>query len=73
MLDPWRAAAIGAEYAARGMTVVEVPQNDTRVVPASKLLYQAVVDRALTRAAGRVPRVALSLPGKPGTGSPSEV
>ena len=40
-------SAIGAECESRGMTVVEFPQTDTRMVPASKLLYQAVIDRAV--------------------------
>lgn len=48
VLYPWRAAALGAEAEARGLVVTEYPQTDVRMVPGSKALYGAVVERRLT-------------------------
>lgn len=47
VLDPWRAAGLATEWTARGLTVVEYPQTDVRMVPGSKALYTAVVERAI--------------------------
>jgi phage terminase large subunit-like protein len=48
-VDPWRAAGLDVEWTQRGLTVVEYPQNDVRLVPASQRLYKAVIDRAITQ------------------------
>jgi phage terminase large subunit-like protein len=43
-LDPWRAAALGAELEREGLTVSTFPQQDARVIPASQRLYDAVIN-----------------------------
>jgi phage terminase large subunit-like protein len=47
VLDFWRAAALASEFEQRGLTVVSYPQTDSRLIPASKRLHDAVVDRRL--------------------------
>ena len=46
-LDPWRAAALGAELEREGLTVSTFPQQDSRVIPASQRLYDAVTNETL--------------------------
>jgi phage terminase large subunit-like protein len=46
-LDPWRAAALGAELEREGLTVSTYPQQDARVIPASQRLYDAIVNEKI--------------------------
>ncbi len=46
--DPWRAGQMAREWEQRGITAVEFPQFDSRMVPASQQLYDAIVERRLT-------------------------
>jgi phage terminase large subunit-like protein len=45
-LDPWRAAALGAELEREGLTVSTFPQQDSRVIPASQRFYDAVINES---------------------------
>src|SRR5262249_40370246 len=47
VLDFWRAAALASEFEQRGLTVVSYPQTDSRLIPASKRLYDCILDRRL--------------------------
>ncbi len=47
-LDPWRAAGLGAELEREGLIVSTFPQQDSRVIPASQRLYDAIVEQRLT-------------------------
>lgn len=44
---PWRAAALDAELEREGLTVSTFPQQDSRVIPASRRLYDAVVNKTV--------------------------
>jgi phage terminase large subunit-like protein len=46
-LDFWRGAGLASELEQRGFVVSSYPQTDSRLVPASKRLYDAVIDRRL--------------------------
>jgi phage terminase large subunit-like protein len=46
-LDPWRAAALGAELEREGLTVFKFLQQDARVVPARQRLYDAVINEKI--------------------------
>jgi len=46
--DPWRAGQLGAELEREGLTVSVFPQHDARMVPASALLYDAIIDKRIT-------------------------
>jgi phage terminase large subunit-like protein len=48
IFDFWRAAALASEFEQRGLTVVSWPQTDARMIPASKRLYDAIIERRLT-------------------------
>jgi phage terminase large subunit-like protein len=45
--DPWNARMLASELEREGMLTVEMPQNNARLVPASRDLYQAVVERRI--------------------------
>ena len=45
--DPWRAGQIGQELEQRGVRVSAFPQHDSRMIPASQRLYDAVVEGRL--------------------------
>jgi phage terminase large subunit-like protein len=45
--DPWRAGQIGQELEQRGIRVSAFPQADSRMVPASQRLYDAIVEGRL--------------------------
>jgi phage terminase large subunit-like protein len=45
--DPWGARQLAAELESEGLTVVEVPQHDSRMIPASAGLHEAIVQRQL--------------------------
>lgn len=46
--DPWRAGQIGAELEQRGIRVSAFPQSDSRMIPASQRLHDAITERRLT-------------------------
>jgi phage terminase large subunit-like protein len=46
-LDPWRAAALAAELEREGHVVSIYPMQDSRVIPASQRLYDAVINEKL--------------------------
>jgi phage terminase large subunit-like protein len=46
-LDFWRAAGLAAELEQRGLTVSSYPQTDSRMIPASKRLHDAIVEGRL--------------------------
>ncbi len=46
--DPWRFQQAALELAADGLPVVQFPQSNVRMVPASERLYAAVIERRLT-------------------------
>ena len=46
--DPWRAGQIGQELEQRGIRVSAFPGHDSRMIPASQRLYDAVVEGRLT-------------------------
>jgi phage terminase large subunit-like protein len=50
VLDFWRASQLASEFEQRGLTVVSYPQTDSRLIPASQRLYDAVLDRTLVHA-----------------------
>jgi phage terminase large subunit-like protein len=41
--DPWRAGQMAQEWEQRGIPAVAFPQSDSRMIPASECLYDAVV------------------------------
>lgn len=45
--DPWRAGQIGQELEQRGIRTSAFPQSDSRMIPASQRLYDAIVERRL--------------------------
>ena len=45
--DPWRFGQAAQELRQRGINVIEFPQNDSRMLPASDRLYRAVVEKRL--------------------------
>ena len=46
--DPWRFGQAGAELEREGLTVVQFPRNDIRMIPASTNLHAAIVEKRLT-------------------------
>ena len=46
--DPWRFGQAAQELAQRGVPVVEFPQTDQRMVPASNRLHEAVTEKRIT-------------------------
>jgi phage terminase large subunit-like protein len=48
MYDPWRFGQAAQELEQERIVVTSFPQNDTRMVPASNRLYEAVVQKRLT-------------------------
>ncbi|MBA3735177.1 MAG: hypothetical protein H0W90_08270 [Actinobacteria bacterium] len=48
VFDPWRFGQAAQELRQRGITVIEFPQSDSRMLPASDRLYRAVVEQRLT-------------------------
>jgi phage terminase large subunit-like protein len=46
--DPWRFGQAAQELAQRGIRVVEFPQHDGRMIPASQRLHAAIVERRIT-------------------------
>jgi phage terminase large subunit-like protein len=48
VFDPWRFGQAAQELAQRGIQVVEFPQTDVRVIPASSRLHEAITERRLT-------------------------
>ena len=51
VLDFWRASGLASEFEQRGLTVVSYPQTDSRMIPASQRLYDAVVEGRLVHPA----------------------
>lgn len=45
--DPWRAGQMAQEWEQRGITAVQFPQSDSRMIPASERLYDAIVHQRL--------------------------
>ncbi len=45
--DPWRAAQIAQELEQRGIRCSAFPQTDSRMIPASKGLHRAIIERRL--------------------------
>jgi phage terminase large subunit-like protein len=45
--DPWRAGQMAQEWEQRGITAVEFPQSDARMIPACERLYDAIVQQRL--------------------------
>jgi phage terminase large subunit-like protein len=48
VFDPWRAGQLAQELRERGINVIEFPQSDSRMLPASARLYDAIVHKRLT-------------------------
>jgi phage terminase large subunit-like protein len=46
--DPWRFGQAAQELSREGLVVVEFPQTDVRMVPASHQLHAAIVERRIT-------------------------
>jgi phage terminase large subunit-like protein len=46
--DPMRAVQLAQELGERGLRVSDFPQSDARMIPASKRLYDAIVQKRLT-------------------------
>jgi phage terminase large subunit-like protein len=46
--DPWRARQLALEFEQRRITAVKFPQSDSRMIPASGALYDAVTEGRLT-------------------------
>lgn len=46
--DPWRAQQLALELEREGMRVVQVPQSDSRMIPASERLHRSVAEERLT-------------------------
>jgi phage terminase large subunit-like protein len=47
VFDPWRFGQAAQELRQRGVNVIEFPQSDSRMIPASDRLYRAVVEARL--------------------------
>jgi phage terminase large subunit-like protein len=45
--DPWNARQLGAELEREGLLVTAWPQQDSRAIPASKALYEAIVGKRI--------------------------
>jgi phage terminase large subunit-like protein len=45
--DPWRAGQMALEWEQRGITAVQFPQSDSRMIPASERLYDAIVHQQI--------------------------
>ena len=45
--DPWRTGQMSREWEQRGITAVAFPQHDARMIPASQVLHDAVVEQRL--------------------------
>jgi phage terminase large subunit-like protein len=43
VFDPWRAGQMAAEWEQRGIVAVAFPHSDSRMIPASEALYDAIV------------------------------
>ncbi len=43
VFDPWRAGQMAQEWEQRGIPAVAFPQSDSRMIPASERLYDAIV------------------------------
>jgi phage terminase large subunit-like protein len=52
--DPWRFGAQALDLSARGLRMVEFPQFDSRMVPASERLSAAILERRLKHPGDRV-------------------
>ena len=48
VFDPWRFGQAAQELAREGVTVVEFPQHDGRMIPASQRLHSAITERRIT-------------------------
>jgi hypothetical protein len=48
VFDPWRAGQMAQEWEQRGIPAVAFPQSDSRMIPASERLYDAVAHQRLT-------------------------
>jgi phage terminase large subunit-like protein len=48
VFDPWRFGQAAQELAREGVTVVEFPQHDGRMIPASQRLHAAITERRVT-------------------------
>jgi phage terminase large subunit-like protein len=48
VFDPWRFGQAAQELAREGVTVVEFPQHDGRMIPASQRLHAAIVEGRIT-------------------------
>jgi phage terminase large subunit-like protein len=48
VFDPWRFGQAALELAAEGVKVVEFPQHDGRMIPASQKLHAAIVEKKVT-------------------------
>ena len=48
MHDPWRFQQAALELEAEGLTVVQLPQSASRMIPARERLYRAVIERRIT-------------------------
>jgi phage terminase large subunit-like protein len=46
--DPWRAGQLAQELEREGMVVSVFPQNDTRMIPASAVLFDAITEQRIT-------------------------
>ena len=47
VFDPWRAGQLAQEWEQRGIVAVNFPQSDSRMIPASQRLYDAIIERRL--------------------------
>ena len=47
VFDPWRAGQMAREWEQRGVPAVAFPQSDSRMIPASQALYDAVIEQRL--------------------------
>jgi phage terminase large subunit-like protein len=47
VFDPWRAGQLAQELHQRGVNIKEFPQSDSRMMPASARLYDAIVHKRL--------------------------
>ncbi len=48
VFDPWRFGQAAQELAREGVTVIEFPQHDGRMIPASQRLHAAITERRIT-------------------------
>jgi phage terminase large subunit-like protein len=47
IFDPWRAGQMSREWEQRGIPAVAFPQSDSRMIPASQALHDAVTEKRL--------------------------